>query len=270
MSNHEYFRELCALAAIGQLSSDEEHELGKHLFECANCREANAEYSHVVQHQLPRADPIRWRIKESVPKMPSDADLRDRFLARARAEGVELSSEVERTQQHEPRVRLGVKWHWQRLLASAAVTVIAVMGITIVRLQERKAAVPSSVESEARLLEERLSQERNSLRSQLAKVQQDIDRSSAGLTAANDEKSASEQALQQLRRQLEEAHAKSDELTAQLQQLEAKQVLADSHLVAVLQDGFGDRATVQERAVGRAEIINVIHGRRISIMFLLS
>ena len=218
MSNHEYFRELCALAAIGQLSSDEEHELGKHLFECANCRETNAEYSHVVQHQLPRADPIRWRIKESVPKTPSDADLRDRFLARARVEGVELSPEVERTQQHEPRFRFGVKWHWQRLLASAAVAVIAVMGFTILRLQERKAAVPSSVESEARLLEER-----NSLRSQLARIQQDIERSSAGLVAANKEKSASEQALQQLRRQLEEAQAKSDDLTAQLQQLEAKQ-----------------------------------------------
>src|SRR5258707_12685995 len=79
MSNHEYFRELCALAAIGQLSTDEEHELGKHLFECASCREANAEYSHVVQHQLPRADPIRWPIKESVPKTPSDADSRESF-----------------------------------------------------------------------------------------------------------------------------------------------------------------------------------------------
>src|SRR5437764_12381272 len=100
MSNHEYFRELCALAAIGQLSSDEEHELRKHLFECANCREATAEYSHVVQHQLPRADPIRWRIKESVAKTPSDSDLSDRCLARARAEVITLSTAAYRTQEH--------------------------------------------------------------------------------------------------------------------------------------------------------------------------
>src|SRR5580693_1570076 len=95
MPNHDYFRELSALAAIGQLAADEHRELEQHLIDCESCQEAGAGYAHVVQHQLPQADPIRWRMKSLVPKAAVDADIRDRFLARARAEGVEFTAAVE-------------------------------------------------------------------------------------------------------------------------------------------------------------------------------
>src|SRR5580704_6148952 len=95
MQNHDYFRELSALAAIGQLSSEEDRELMQHLIDCESCREASEGYAHVVQHQLPQADPIRWRLKSLVPKGAPDADVRDRFLARARAEGAEFTADVE-------------------------------------------------------------------------------------------------------------------------------------------------------------------------------
>src|SRR5579872_2150820 len=49
---HERFRELSALAAIGQLSSAENAELSAHLRECADCREAHVGYANVVQRQL--------------------------------------------------------------------------------------------------------------------------------------------------------------------------------------------------------------------------
>jgi len=52
MSSHEHFRELSALAAIGQLSSEEDRELSRHLRECSECRDAHGDYVHVVQHEL--------------------------------------------------------------------------------------------------------------------------------------------------------------------------------------------------------------------------
>src|SRR5258707_2752014 len=97
MPSHEYFQELSALAAIGQLSLEEERELCQHLIDCESCQAASAEYAHVIQHQLPQADPIRWRAKSLLPKTSPDTDLPDRFLARARAEGIEVTSEVEQS-----------------------------------------------------------------------------------------------------------------------------------------------------------------------------
>jgi len=94
MSDHEYFRELCALAAIGQLSSNGKSELTQHLYDCPSCREPVQNTPNVVEHQLPKADPIRWRTTGLLPKSATDLDLRDRFLARARIEGVEFSGEV--------------------------------------------------------------------------------------------------------------------------------------------------------------------------------
>jgi hypothetical protein len=73
MSNHEHFRELSALAAIGQLSSDEDRDLNVHLRECASCREVHADYARVIQHQLPLADSIRWRIKSAISRPAPDA-----------------------------------------------------------------------------------------------------------------------------------------------------------------------------------------------------
>ncbi len=94
MSSHEHFRELSALAAIGQLSSEEDRELSRHLRECSECRDAHGDYVHVVQHELPLADAVRSRIRSELRCTLPDAEIRDRFLARARAEGIEFSAET--------------------------------------------------------------------------------------------------------------------------------------------------------------------------------
>jgi predicted anti-sigma-YlaC factor YlaD len=100
MFNHEYFRELSALSAIGQLSSREDQKLAEHLKECSNCRDAHLEYARIIQQQLPQADVIRWRIRSSVPAPRLDAEIRSRFLARARADGIDFSPEVETIECH--------------------------------------------------------------------------------------------------------------------------------------------------------------------------
>src|SRR5260370_4271533 len=96
MSDHEHVRELSALAAIGQLSSEEDRELSRHLDECSECRAAHGDYAYVVQHQLPIADAARSRMRSDLRCPLPDAEIRDRFLARARADGIHFSPEAQR------------------------------------------------------------------------------------------------------------------------------------------------------------------------------
>jgi polyhydroxyalkanoate synthesis regulator phasin len=101
--DHDQFRELSALAMVGQLSSEENRRLNDHLSECADCRKVHEDYSHIIQHKLPQADVIRWRTRALVPRSSPDTELLDRFLARARAEGIDFSPEARRPQDLDSR-----------------------------------------------------------------------------------------------------------------------------------------------------------------------
>src|SRR5258707_15673990 len=48
----DWYEELCALAAIGELSSSEFEELQKHLAECENCRQVYADFRRVTAGDL--------------------------------------------------------------------------------------------------------------------------------------------------------------------------------------------------------------------------
>jgi DNA repair exonuclease SbcCD ATPase subunit len=54
-SGHEKYRELCALAASGNLNQAEQEELREHLADCAECREAVKEFRAVVDDVILRA-----------------------------------------------------------------------------------------------------------------------------------------------------------------------------------------------------------------------
>src|SRR5258705_10848261 len=48
----DWYEELCALAAIGELSSSEFEELQKHLAECVDCRQVYADFRRVTAGDL--------------------------------------------------------------------------------------------------------------------------------------------------------------------------------------------------------------------------
>ena len=56
-SHSEYFEELCALAAGGQISEPEFVELRDHMQHCAQCRSAYADFIDLVHNKLPLVDP---------------------------------------------------------------------------------------------------------------------------------------------------------------------------------------------------------------------
>jgi hypothetical protein len=215
MPSHETYRELGALAAIGQLSFAENKELEQHLGECDACREAYNGYALVIQNRLPQADSLRWRISSSVPRAASDADIRDRFLARARAEGMEFSAEVERPQ----RVAVArVWWGWRAAIAAAAAVLLIVLGISLSRGYR---LVPRSTVTLGE--PNTLTGENSTLHVELAAVREDIKLRTLELERMKREKLVSEESLRELGKQLEESKGRADQLTIQLQQVETKE-----------------------------------------------
>ena len=94
MLNHEYFQELAALAAIGQLSGPEMTELEDHLEKCASCRTLHADYAGIVWAELPVVRGRRERVSRLQTLFGADRGFRQRFIERARSEGIRFSPEV--------------------------------------------------------------------------------------------------------------------------------------------------------------------------------
>jgi hypothetical protein len=91
---HEQYAALCALAASGLLEGAEFADFQAHMKECSDCRADYQEVSSIVTRELPQLEgTFRQKLGEMWAKpLPYS---RQRFLRRARNEGVVFSSEVE-------------------------------------------------------------------------------------------------------------------------------------------------------------------------------
>jgi len=91
--DHSHFEELCALAAVGQVSSSEYEELSHHLRECTCCRESYDELLQLTHAQLPLGAARRLPASRpaGVLSQVFGKDYKARFAARARERGLEIS-----------------------------------------------------------------------------------------------------------------------------------------------------------------------------------
>lgn len=217
MSKHEYFEQLGALALIGQITFDEGKELDIHLAECAVCREAHADFGRILKRELPQATPRRWRLKGSLPLPAADGEIQDRFIARARAEGIGLSSQV---QQHYPQPQIN-SWNsfkWQYAVGTAAVVILVTLGVLASKTYNRTA--PRSVTADPQVAE--LKKERESLRAKLSEANQLIEWSSTDLARLKKENSASTESIQVIEKQLGQARREAVQLSAALEQAQTQ------------------------------------------------
>lgn len=83
MHIHEHHEQLCAQAASGQASESELAELKAHLLDCPSCRCLAADFGQLSGQVLAAVVPTR--AKGGVP-----AGMTERFLARARSEGIPI------------------------------------------------------------------------------------------------------------------------------------------------------------------------------------
>ena len=127
-SHPEYFEELCALAASGQIAEAEFAELQDHIKNCADCKSTYADFIDLLHNKLPLADP---EVTGSTRFFSENSSYRERFLARARKSGPAISPEVSQ------RSRRGglLSWPWPELrYAQVAGVAMAVLLAAIVFL----------------------------------------------------------------------------------------------------------------------------------------
>ena len=91
--DHSHFEELCALAAVGQVSSSEYEELSYHLRECSCCREWYTEIQQLTHAQLPlgAAQGLPAPRPVGILGQVFGKAYKARFAARARDRGLEIS-----------------------------------------------------------------------------------------------------------------------------------------------------------------------------------
>jgi hypothetical protein len=132
---HERFRELGSLAAIGQVSESEDRELRAHWCECRECRDAYSDYCSIVSNHLPNLNPVRFRLKNEFEHPAAPGEIRARFMARAKAERAQFSSEVE-TSQKKNSLLGGFPWSRMAWIgAVATMAAIAISGMVMTRIQ---------------------------------------------------------------------------------------------------------------------------------------
>jgi hypothetical protein len=84
LNTHEQYEELCALAASGQASEVEVADLRSHLENCPSCRSVTYDFTQISAQGLSQLGARHLRCQ-----IPSG--MTQRFVARARSEGIELT-----------------------------------------------------------------------------------------------------------------------------------------------------------------------------------
>src|SRR5215467_13274921 len=120
----EYFEELCALAASGQISEPEFVELQDHMRDCTRCQSAHADFIDLLHSKLPLVGSERIACSRLAGFFHKRSSYRERFLARARKQSLVVSQPL----------RIGL---WTIGSAQIAMVAMAVLLVTVVFLGYR-------------------------------------------------------------------------------------------------------------------------------------
>src|SRR5258708_23518095 len=142
--NEERFEQLCALAAIGEVSAAEFAELNEHLATCSNCQELYADFRRIASNELGAVATGRWSAGDSSADLDEQV-LLGRVLERAQAE-TRVSAPPESRPLHAPRRRLALFGVWRLLrspiLATPALIVVmsSAVGVAAYRYRDQQLA----------------------------------------------------------------------------------------------------------------------------------
>lgn len=142
--HNDWYEELCALAAIGELSKSELDELEAHLAECDDCRQLRADFRRISAEDLGRVAIHRNRLEASEEvSLPMDEEaLLGRLLQRAQqARPVAVASEpdpVDREVAASRRFRRMLDWLHRPALSYGTVGILlcALAAVAAYRLRE--------------------------------------------------------------------------------------------------------------------------------------
>jgi hypothetical protein len=208
LNTHEQYEELCALAASGQASPDELTDLRSHLEDCPDCRSAAYDFTQVSAQGLSQLAAKRLRCQ-----IPSG--MTQRFMARARSEGIEL------TRKNVPRApATNRRWFFATIGAAAAAVLIA--GFLII----------GSRKSSPVVIEYRQLPASQTTGPSPGTVSQDSGAGNAGLqqqlAAARSEMKFMSATIQEQRAEIESASKTSDDLNSRVTEAEKRSAVAAS------------------------------------------
>jgi hypothetical protein len=236
-ADHERYAELCALAVGGLLEGAALADFQAHLKQCAECRVDYQALSRLVAHDLqPVQDTFRQKLASIRTKPLPYA--RERFLRRARAEGVVFSREIERS----PQSR---RWSWGAALPAAAVATLVVLCIGLTLFFVR--ATPFASRGKY-----------GSTSDQVARLSHENDALNASLAQLNQSLAARQQEIQRLRTQLGKAETAAENLRRS-EELARADAGRSSSRAAQLQDESRDREKLLADAKGEASRANALH-----------
>ncbi len=207
LNSHEHYEELCALAVSGQASQPDLMDLKAHLESCPSCRSLADDFTQVSVQGL-----SMLAAKRSQCQVPSG--MTQRFIARARSEGIEMS--------REPAVRVMKRNHSVLVTAMGAVAaVVLIVGILTIRKIHPSVSLASQVRPPAQQASEApTAVPPPTARVQDAELQQQ-------LTAARKEMNSLAATIRAQREELEALRKVKDSLNTQL--IEAEQQKAGLH-----------------------------------------
>ena len=245
-ANNNWYEELCALAAIGELSSSEFEELQQHLAECSDCRELCADFRRISADDL-GGFAVQKRAAD-VEKLDSQADeneLLARLLDRAqreRALGNKPAAPPENSARESwRRASLHGLLNWLRgpAISYGAVVFLACVGVGI---------------GAYRLKEAQLTPTLKDLSSQVNHWKNQAQATAAQQKAASElaEQNRSEQ--EALRRSLDTAQTKYAESQAQQKMLESQLAAARTQLDQETQDLAAAKSNAEEKNRQMAEL----------------
>lgn len=226
MADHEQYAELCALAAGGLLEGAAFVDFQRHLKQCAECRSEYQSLSRLVVQELqPVTDTVRLKLASIRTKPLPYA--RERFLRRARVEGIIFSREVESS----PHLH---GWSWGAALPAAAVATLVVLsiGLTLFFVRATPFASRGKYSSTSDQVE-RLSRENDALNASLAQLNQSLAARQQEIQRLRTQLGKSETAAETLRRGEEQARADAGRSSSRAAQLldesrDREKLLADA------------------------------------------
>jgi hypothetical protein len=178
---HEPYEALCALAASGLLEGEEFIDFQVHLKACSVCRADYEELSNLVTRDLPQAGGT-FRQKLAAMKAKPLPYSRQRFIRRARTEGVIFSPEIETPAQSAP-------WYLRPVTLLAAVAPLIVVAVSL-SVYHRRETLDTSQKKDAAAPQ------------QIAELKRQNSALTASLSQLNESVAASQREIQNLRAQL--------------------------------------------------------------------
>ena len=217
MNTHEQYEELCALAASGQASPDELTDLRAHLENCPSCRSAAYDFTQISAQALSQLAGKRLHCQ-----IPSG--MTQRFIARARSEGIEM------TRENVPKTMPTNRQALFASLGAAAAAVILIAGfLTIGKHKSSPVAggqgqlpgYPTTVPSPSVPPQIAQAQD-NGLQQQLASARSEMNSMSGTIQAQRTELESAGKARDSLNSRLTEAQQENARIQSERAQLEAR------------------------------------------------